>query len=40
VCSSDLYALALARIYRRPVTEIWLHFLALRQTVRLDPPKA
>lgn len=31
-----LYALALARIYRRPVTNCWLHFLALRKAVRLD----
>jgi ATP-dependent helicase/nuclease subunit A len=32
-----LYALALGRIYRRPVTELWLHFLARRQTVALKP---
>jgi ATP-dependent helicase/nuclease subunit A len=31
----QLYALALARIYGRPVTELWLHFLARRQTVSL-----
>lgn len=33
-----LYALALERIYRRPVTRAWLHFLALsqRQPVSLD----
>jgi ATP-dependent helicase/nuclease subunit A len=30
-----LYALALERIHRRPVTRRWLHFLALRQTVLL-----
>jgi ATP-dependent helicase/nuclease subunit A len=30
-----LYALALERIHRRPVTKRWLHFLALRQTVLL-----
>lgn len=28
-----LYALALERIYRRPATELWLHFLALAQSV-------
>lgn len=28
-----LYALALSRIFRRPVRELWLHFLALRQTL-------
>jgi ATP-dependent helicase/nuclease subunit A len=33
-----LYALALERIYRRPITESWLHFLALPKTVRLFPP--
>ena len=31
-----LYALALGRIYGRPVTEAWLHFLALNQTVRVQ----
>ena len=35
-----LYALALERIYRRPVTETWLHFLSLRQTIRIDPAKS
>jgi len=30
-----LYALALERIHRRPVTKRWLHFLNLRQTVLL-----
>jgi ATP-dependent helicase/nuclease subunit A len=30
-----LYALALSRIYSRPTTETWLHFLALGQTVRV-----
>jgi ATP-dependent helicase/nuclease subunit A len=29
----ELYALALSRIYRRPVTESWLHFIVLRQSV-------
>jgi len=28
-----LYALALGRIYRRPVTESWLHFLSLKKSV-------
>ena len=28
-----LYALALGRIYRRRVTESWLHFLSLQQSV-------
>jgi ATP-dependent helicase/nuclease subunit A len=31
-----LYALALERIYRRPVKQLWVHFLALDETVRLD----
>jgi ATP-dependent helicase/nuclease subunit A len=31
----DLYGLGLSRIYRRPVSERWLHFLALNQTVAL-----
>ena len=31
-----LYALALARIYGRPVTECWLHFLARAESVRLE----
>jgi ATP-dependent helicase/nuclease subunit A len=30
-----LYALALERIHRRPVTKRWLHFLAMRQTALL-----
>jgi ATP-dependent helicase/nuclease subunit A len=30
-----LYALALERIYGRPVTQVWLHFFALRETVSL-----
>ena len=30
-----LYALALARIYRRPVTQCWLHFLRSRRSERL-----
>src|SRR5207248_8541777 len=28
-----LYGMALSRIYRRPVTQRWLHFLALGKTV-------
>jgi ATP-dependent helicase/nuclease subunit A len=32
-----LYAAALERIYRRPVKERWLHFLALRKTVACPP---
>ena len=32
-----IYSLALARIYRRPVTELYLHFLSLRRSVRLEP---
>jgi ATP-dependent helicase/nuclease subunit A len=35
-----LYALALGRIYRRPVTESWLHFLALDRNVRVSPVDA
>ena len=31
-----LYALALARIYQRPVTQCWLHFLACRKTLNLS----
>jgi ATP-dependent helicase/nuclease subunit A len=31
-----LYAVALERIYRRPVTECWLHFLHLRRSVPVD----
>ena len=30
-----LYALALERIYRRPVTQCWLHWLYLNQTVEI-----
>ena len=30
-----LYALALSRIYARPVTECWLHFLALQKSARV-----
>jgi ATP-dependent helicase/nuclease subunit A len=33
-----LYALALERVYSRPVTRVWLHSFAARQTVSLDPP--
>jgi ATP-dependent helicase/nuclease subunit A len=32
----SLYALAIARIYGRPVTRRWLHFFALSRTVQLD----
>jgi ATP-dependent helicase/nuclease subunit A len=31
-----LYGLALSRIYRRPVTALWLHFLALEKTVAIE----
>jgi ATP-dependent exoDNAse (exonuclease V) beta subunit len=31
-----LYALALARIYERPVTECHLHFLAAAKTIRVE----
>jgi ATP-dependent helicase/nuclease subunit A len=31
----QLYARALAKIYCRPVCDCWLHFLALRETVRI-----
>jgi ATP-dependent helicase/nuclease subunit A len=34
----QLYAHALARIYRRPVTECWLYFLSLGKTARVSPP--
>jgi ATP-dependent helicase/nuclease subunit A len=30
-----LYALALAKVYSRPVTNGWLHFLSARRTVEL-----
>jgi ATP-dependent exoDNAse (exonuclease V) beta subunit len=30
-----LYAGALSRIYSRPVTNCWLHFLAARQTANI-----
>ena len=33
-----IYALALARIYRRPVTQCWLHFLSLQKTVPVEAP--
>ena len=33
-----LYALALARIYQRPVTECQLHFLTEAKTVRIETP--
>jgi ATP-dependent helicase/nuclease subunit A len=32
----QLYAAALERIYRRPVTHCWIHFFSGRQTVALD----
>jgi ATP-dependent helicase/nuclease subunit A len=35
-----LYARALARIYRRPVRNRWLHFLPLRQTLTIDEESA
>jgi ATP-dependent exoDNAse (exonuclease V) beta subunit len=31
-----LYADALSRIYSRPITNCWLHFLAARQTVDIE----
>lgn len=31
----QLYALAISRIYKRPVTNKWLHFLALNKTVSI-----
>jgi ATP-dependent helicase/nuclease subunit A len=31
-----LYALALERIYGKPVTQVWLHFFAVRETVSLS----
>ena len=31
-----LYAQALERIYQRPATEVWLHFLSARETVRIE----
>jgi len=34
-----LYARALGRIYRRPVTACWLHFFSLRTTAPIKPPK-
>ena len=30
-----LYSQALSRIYRRPVTECWLYFISLGETVNL-----
>ncbi len=33
-----IYALALARIYRRPVTHCWLHFLTARCTMAVEAP--
>ncbi|HUE36855.1 MAG TPA: PD-(D/E)XK nuclease family protein, partial [Candidatus Acidoferrum sp.] len=32
-----LYARALEKIYSRPVTNCWLHFLAARKTERISP---
>ncbi len=34
-----LYARALEKIYSRPVTNCWLHFLSARQTVTIPPQK-
>lgn len=34
----ELYSQALNRIYRRPVTRRWLHFLRHNQSVELPPP--
>jgi ATP-dependent helicase/nuclease subunit A len=31
----DIYAIALEKIYRRPVTRCWLHFLRARKTVEM-----
>jgi hypothetical protein len=31
-----LYARALAKIYSRPVTSAWLHFLDARKTVKVE----
>ena len=33
----NLYALALERIYRKPVTHCWLHFLSCGKTEPLSP---
>jgi ATP-dependent exoDNAse (exonuclease V) beta subunit len=33
----QLYAVALNRTYRRPVSQIHLHFLALQRSVALSP---
>ncbi len=33
----QLYARALEKIYSRPVTNCWLHFLAARKTATIDP---
>jgi ATP-dependent helicase/nuclease subunit A len=35
-----LYALALSRIYSRPVTRLWLHSLSARHSIPLVPPLA
>jgi ATP-dependent helicase/nuclease subunit A len=35
-----LYALALSRIYSRPVTRLWLHSLPARHSIPLVPPLA
>jgi len=35
----QLYAHALAQIYRRPVSERWLHFLKLRKTISVEAAK-
>ena len=33
-----LYATALSRIYRKPVCQSWIYFLALRQAVEIGHP--
>jgi len=33
----SLYAKALSRTYKRPVSQCWLHFLSLNQTVPVEP---
>jgi ATP-dependent helicase/nuclease subunit A len=33
-----IYALALSRIYHRPVSHCWLHFLSAQKTVPVEPP--
>ena len=31
-----LYSMALSRIYRKPVTQCWLHFLSCRKTMEIE----